>query len=214
MARRGTIYFEIFGALAIVLSFIAFLLSFLQVKLLGLSQDAYQLISTVMIGVAGGISSLWLQRRSKLRSKKVFMIYSHRDAPKVIEVADFLKSKGYFPFMGSQDIMPGEVISEVVSEKMRDSRIAIAFISTNFQDSPYNNTELDIAIKSLKSSRISISSVIPVKLDDSPVPDALKGVQYADLRSEDGLALLVKGLDSITNADVVMEAFVGSSRSK
>ena len=79
-----------------------------------------------------------------------------------------------------------------------ESAVALYLVSENLKDSnKFVGEELKAAMSVMRSRDESFSPVIPVRLDDSVVPQELGDVHWVDLRDKDGLEKLEKGLKRV-----------------
>jgi len=138
------------------------------------------------------ISARWQERVR--RKRKVFLIYSGKDVEKARELAALLRKVGLEPWLDDEQVAAGQVWKTAIRRGLDESTLAIALISGNFQSNTFANFELEEAIKVLHSPSDEFAPVIPVRLDDAPLPSLLADVRSIDMRSPSATGDLLKGL--------------------
>jgi len=140
-----------------------------------------------------GFFSVYLtrMRERRLRQKRVFLIYSRKDKESVSKLVKLLKERGYNPWFDVEEISPGQKWAPSVLKGLTDSAVALLVVSKNLDLSTgFVAQELKTAMASMRSRDEAFSPVIPVRLDDSPVPDEVKEVHWVDLDGDKGLEQL------------------------
>lgn len=160
-------------------------------------------IVALMASVYAAISSIYLsrtlQRKNKLR--RVFIIHAMEDSGEAQKLASGLKALGYIPWVDVEDITPGQRIEEAIKNGLSESSAAILIVSSNLDcDSRWVTQQLKAALSTMSSKDKFSSPVIPVRLDDSSLPNVLSGIHAVDLRDEKSLESLDKGLRRIIGA--------------
>lgn len=137
-------------------------------------------------------------REKRLRQRRVFIIYSSKDRVAASEIVQYLRSGGYNPWFDVDEIAPGQKWTQSIMKGINESAVALYLVSDNLNDSKkFVSEELKAAMSVMRSRDESFSPVIPVRLDDSPVPEELLDVQWVDLREKNGLEQLEKGLKRV-----------------
>ncbi len=78
---------------------------------------------------------------------------------------------------------------------LAQSAAAILLVSKNLEGpSKWLSMELELALSLMRSKSEMYSPVIPVRLDDSPVPPQLEGVNWIQLDNKEDFARLERGL--------------------
>lgn len=161
-----------------------------------LSSKSAAAISIIAAVFAGFYSVYFLRVKEQMRSlKRIFIIYSHKDAAVAIDLAKWLRENGYNPWLDTEEIAPGQRITQEISRGMMESSVAIFLSSQNVEvGSEYLKMEIELALDRLQTKDESYGPIIPIKLDDHPLPEALNGISWIDFRSSDAFERLDKGL--------------------
>ena len=158
-------------------------------------------ISSVVAVTSAALSAFFgiyvhRQRQRFLTKKRVFIIYNHRDLDVATTLVAQLKAAGYSTWFDQEDIRPGERIEEALMSGLAQSVVAIVLISKNIESSSkWLSTEINLALSVLRSKSALFSPVIPLRLDDAPIPHQLQGVNWIRMNDADDFERLKKGLD-------------------
>ena len=71
-------------------------------------------------------------------------------------------------------------------------------ISERLSKKGFVQEEIKVALDTLQERKKDISPVIPVRLDDSEVPERLSHILWVNLFDEGGMERLVEGLRNLT----------------
>ena len=144
--------------------------------------------------------SLYLSRRLERRRMKqrIFIIYSHKDKEKAGKITEQLKELGYNPWFDQQEILPGQKWTKAINQAIEDSAVALFLSSKNTEEEGgYIKNEMKAAMEVLRAKGEGYSPVIPVYLEESSLPEELKGIHAVKYFEESGLETLNKGLKYI-----------------
>jgi TIR domain-containing protein len=111
----------------------------------------------------------------------LFVSYSRHDAPTVNQVASQLEQLGLRVWLDEVEIVAGDNIVERIQEGIASSRYFVAFLSNHYNRSLFAKEELAVAVMHLLSE--GKRAVIPVRLDDDPLPTILLARKYCDFRT-------------------------------
>jgi TIR domain/KAP family P-loop domain len=132
----------------------------------------------------------------KASSLKLFISYARPDLPIVKELYDHLHREGFSEIFWDQDLNPGSHWSQVLTKTLKDADVVLVCISRQSIASPSVANEINLSRMSTKDQLL-----IPIRLDDSPVPVSLQSIQWLDLLSSMSLSekearynILVKAL--------------------
>jgi len=167
----------------------------------GLVNNQAFLVTTfgaVAAAVAAGMT-IWVSRRqTRLRERRrVFIVYAAKDVETATRLYQKMKGAGFVPWMDKMDIAPGEIWQRAVYQALEQSSAAIVLVSANLKTSDFAQKELMHAMRSLQEQRKDVGPIIPVRIDDSPIPDQLAHIQHADFRTEEGWQRLRLGLERV-----------------
>lgn len=163
--------------------------------------------TTMLLGIGASIYaaviSIYFSRlkQRRLRQRRVFIMYSHRDQPFAKELVAKLKASGYNPWFDVDEIAPGQRIPETVTNGLAQSAVALLLVSKNLDlEKATIGKELKVALATMKSKDESFSPVIPVRLDDTDVPQSLSNVSWIDFRDPEAFERLDRGLKRVLGA--------------
>lgn len=157
------------------------------------------------IGASGyaAIISIYFSRikQRRLRHRRIFIIYNHKDMNSAHELVKKLRDAGYNPWWDQEEIVPGQRIVDSVSNGLLSSAVALLLVSKNLDyEKGILAVELKTALATMRSKDESFSPVIPIRLDDSEVPSMLAGVQWLDFKEEGDFERLDKSLKLVLGA--------------
>lgn len=153
-----------------------------------------------MLAAMAATMSILISRRLSIEREKrtVFLIYAREDLETARKMAYDLKEQGFNPWLDVEEITPGQVWKKAVINALEKSTAAIVLVSKNLGKKGFVQEELKIALETLQEREKDVSPVIPVRLDDTEVPEQLSHIQWVNLFEENGLEYLSKGLSRIT----------------
>jgi hypothetical protein len=127
----------------------------------------------------------------------VFLSYAREDRARVEQVYDSLRAEGFEPWMDSRDIMAGQEWSSVIGQTIRSADYMLIFISRHSTSKRgYVQRELRAALSLISELPEGAIFLIPVRLDDSQPPEALRVFQFVDLFEAGGWERLLRSLRS------------------
>lgn len=145
--------------------------------------------------------SIFLTRkigRQREQRKRVFFIYSRKDAGAVKELAKQLRDRGFNPWLETEEILPGQDWNRAVMNALEESAVALFVASKNTEsEDGYYVKEIKAALNVLKSRSEGDSAIIPIRLEEATLPHELTGIQWVDLFSEQGFQQLSRGLERV-----------------
>lgn len=107
---------------------------------------------------------------------EIFASYSHRDTRFVKPLLKFLQPTGVPVFRDEDAIIPGKKWAVVIASAIKDCRLLYLFWCNHSAASAEVRKEYEQALALNKD-------VVPVLLDDTPLPGILAEYQWVDLRS-------------------------------
>lgn len=110
----------------------------------------------------------------------MFICHASEDKPIVRRFAEFIQYHGVAVWLDEREIKVGESIIEKVSEGIESATHLIIFLSANSVTKPWVTKELSSALMRQLGQR-SIS-ILPLRIDESPLPILLSDIKYADCR--------------------------------
>jgi hypothetical protein len=118
---------------------------------------------------------------------ELFLSYHRPDSRELVrQVEDSLRTRGV-PVWSDVELMPGQDWRKAITAAIRSAGGFVVFLSPGYSDSPYSLMELGAALG-------SDAPVIPVQLEDAPLPADLWQIQTINGRgmSPDQIAEAIK----------------------
>lgn len=112
---------------------------------------------------------------------QVFICHASEDKPFVRKLSEILRSEGAAIWLDELEIRVGDSIIQKVNEGLQGASHLVVVLSQNSVAKPWVSKELSYSLmRQLHDRSITI---LPVRLDDSPLPPLLSDIKYADCRS-------------------------------
>lgn len=126
---------------------------------------------------------------------KVFLCHANEDKDLVTKVYHRLKKDGFKPWLDKEDLLLGQSWDKVIPKVIDESDFIIIFLSTHsVSKRGYVQKEFKLALDVLDQMPEDQVFIIPVKLDDCPIPEKFKFLQWANLYEKDGYDKILKSL--------------------
>jgi hypothetical protein len=123
---------------------------------------------------------------------QVFLSYAREDKAEVEDLYQKLSDAGFKPWMAEKDILPGERWKSSIQRAIRSSDLFLVCLSTNSATKRgFLQKEIRDALEIWQEKLESDIYLIPVRLEDCEVPEALRDFQWVDLFKENGWKRLV-----------------------
>lgn len=121
------------------------------------------------------------------RHPKAFLSYSHADREIASRIAQELRATGIDVWFDRWEILPGDsLIGKIFEEGVAKADAFIVLLSQTSVQSRWVREELDIALV----RRIEgVTRIIPVRVDDSEIPQPLRAVKWIDMSRDFEAAL-------------------------
>lgn len=154
------------------------------------------------IAAAGALISIVVSRRlAKERElRRVFLIYAREDLDAARQLAGELREHGFTPWLDVDEIAPGQVWKKAVIRALEESAVALVLVSKHLTKKGFVQEELKVALDTLQEQDRDISPVVPVRLDETEVPESLSHVQWVNLFDDTGMERLLSGLSRIAKS--------------
>lgn len=157
-------------------------------------------VAAVVAGLVASMTIVTSRRLEKEREQgRVFIIYAKEDLDVARQLAAELKERGLKPWLDVDEITPGEVWTRAVTRALERSTVAIVLVSKHLPKTGFVHEELSLALGALPAPNKDMSPVIPVRLDDSEVPEGLSHVAWVDLYESGGKERLLSGLAKLAS---------------
>lgn len=112
----------------------------------------------------------------------VFISYSAKDRITAASIADELRRRGVSVWFDQQEILAGDSLVGRISEGIDSSDYLLVLLSRSSLDSAWVQREVGIAFDRFGTEAGNV--IIPVKIDDSPIPPLFKSQRYADFAAD------------------------------
>lgn len=125
----------------------------------------------------------------------IFMCHANEDKAEVREIKRQLEMEGLNPWLDEDDILPGEEWGFAIQKALSISKVTLVFLSSNsINKRGYVQKEIKIALELLDYVPEDQIYLIPVLLEDCPIPTRLKKIQAVKLYESNGFSKLLKSL--------------------
>jgi hypothetical protein len=126
---------------------------------------------------------------------RVFLCHGSEDKPTVREIYSRLRGDGIDPWLDEIDILPGQDWDEEIRRAVRQSDVILVCISSSSASkSGYVQKEIRFALDLADEKPNRTIFIIPVKLEECDIPQALIRWQAVSYFKEDGYAKIVRAL--------------------
>jgi|ERR1043165_5508283 hypothetical protein len=117
---------------------------------------------------------------------KIFLSYAREDKERVEALYKQLLDAGYKPWMDSQDILVGENWLKSIDKAIPESHFFLVCLShVSIDKRGEFQNEIKIALAAKKRLKENDIYLLPVRLDDAPVPEELREYQWVDMFEDD-----------------------------
>ncbi len=123
---------------------------------------------------------------------KVFISHTAVDKPFVRRLAARLEKSHFNVWLDERDLIAGDPLPESIGKALQSARVILVVVSKASVASKWLRYELNIATEGMIKGECR---VIPIVIDENPLPPEVRGLLYADCRK--GLA---SGMRSILTA--------------
>ena len=116
-----------------------------------------------------------------------FLCYAKENSTPVREFRERMKAEAWIdPWFDEEDILPGQMWEERVTEAVHNSHAVIVFLSSiAVRSEGFFHKELKLALDAAAEKPDGTIFIIPIRLDDCDVPDRLMPYQYVDYFGDD-----------------------------
>lgn len=155
------------------------------------------MIAATAAAAAGAFAKIISERKKPRKDRgRIFLIYAKEDKERVEKLYDELKESGFKPWLDTKELLPGQDWRQSIKKAIEESDLALACISKNSVNKRgFVQSELKMALDFLEERSEGFSPVIPVRLEETEVPDRLKNLQWIDLFRNDNVNKLKYALE-------------------
>jgi DNA-binding NarL/FixJ family response regulator len=124
---------------------------------------------------------------------QIFLCHASEDKAAVTAIYDRLKALGYKPWLDKKDLLPGQLWEEEIPKAIRASDFILIFLSKNsIPKRGYVQTEFKLTLDAWMRVPQGMIHTIPVRLDDSEIPEQFRQFHWCNLFEADGFATLLR----------------------
>jgi hypothetical protein len=127
---------------------------------------------------------------------KIFISYAREDQIRVQELYGSLTDAGYQPWLDREHLLPGQQWEPIIKRALKGSHFVLVCLSaTSINKRGFLQKEIKQALEQAQEKLEDDVWLIPARLDDCDVPDAIKHLQWVDLFEHDGLRQLLAAME-------------------
>jgi DNA-binding NarL/FixJ family response regulator len=131
----------------------------------------------------------------KRKPAQIFLCHASEDKAAVVAIYDQLKTMGYKPWLDKKDLLPGQRWRVEIPKAIRASDFVVIFLSkTSVAKRGYVQKEFKLALEVLDEMPEDAIYLIPVRLDDCPIPRLFAELQWCNLYEDGGFSTLLRSL--------------------
>jgi uncharacterized protein (UPF0147 family) len=126
---------------------------------------------------------------------RIFLSYAREDKEQVESLYQRLSDAGLTPWMDTKDILPGEKWPSAIERAIQGADFFIACLSTrSFDKRGFIQKEIRRALDAWQEKLGEDIYLIPARLENCPVPEALQEFQWVNLFEEDSWEKLLRAI--------------------
>jgi len=123
---------------------------------------------------------------------KIFLCHAKEDSKDVKELYENLQKDGFHPWMDEIDILPGQDWNLEIQRAIKNSEFIVVCLSNfSVSKSGYVNKEIKWALDRQDEMQRGSIFLIPIRLEECPLPDHFSEVQCLDIFKDRGFERLV-----------------------
>ncbi len=172
--------------------------------LLQTESNSWLVFSAIAVGssLLAAYVTLVASQKQSLEARKtktrVFLSYAREDEEQVDKLYKKLQSEGFEPWMDVKNLTPGENWVRSTEQAIEDSNFLLAVISRNSIDKRgFVQTEIKFALDLASEESGQNARIIPVRLDNSSIPEPLSKFYAVNLFDANGFDKLVRAFQTI-----------------
>jgi hypothetical protein len=183
---------------SVLIAIFASVATILDLKGLPSQLDA-MLAAAFGAAISAMMSVVWSRELARRRqARHVFIVYARDDLEVARKLSRRMKDVGLSPWLDVDELVPGQVWKKAVLKALEESSVAVVLVSKNHEKGGFVREEMNAAMKLLQSNEANVVPIVPVRIDDSAVPEQLAQIQWVDLREEGSEEKLLRGLARAT----------------
>ena len=128
----------------------------------------------------------------------IFLCHANEDKPAVRKLYNWLRANGFNPWFDEESLLPGQEWKYEISKAVRESDIFLVCLSQqSVRKTGYLNKEIVTALDIAEEQPEGTIFIIPVRLEECPVPDRLNRWHWVNLYEERGYERLLRALERV-----------------
>lgn len=132
---------------------------------------------------------------SDVRQLGAFLCHASDDKQKARDLYKRLLKDKFSPWLDEKNILPGQDWNHEIEKAVRESDVVLVLVSRNsINKAGYVQKEIRQAIDVAEEQPEGAIFIIPVRLEDCPVPERLRHLQWVNFFENDGYDRLVRAL--------------------
>lgn len=132
---------------------------------------------------------------SDARQLRAFLCHASDDKPKARDLYKRLLKDKFSPWLDEENILPGQDWNHEIKKAVRASDVVLVLVSSSsINKAGYVQKEIRQAIDVAEEQPEGAIFIIPVRLEDCPVPERLRHLQWVNFFEDDGYDRLVSAL--------------------
>jgi hypothetical protein len=133
---------------------------------------------------------------------QIFISYSSADRGIARRVAEVFRARGYRVWIDEGELAPGDRLASSLATALGKADAYVAILTQNSAKSNWVKSELNRAVKQMVEKG---TAVIPLRFDDSPIPEVVDDLMWGDARTEEGLVRALNRAASRWGVAIPME---------
>lgn len=130
-----------------------------------------------------------------IKEINIFISYAKEDFEKAKKVYEILRDKKYKPWIDKVDLLPGQNWEFEIKKAITYCDYFIACISNkSVSKEGFYQSELKKALQVLDNKPDDSIFLIPVRLEECPIPPRFEKIHYCDFFEEDGIEKLLRAI--------------------
>jgi hypothetical protein len=126
---------------------------------------------------------------------RVFLCHSSEDKPIVRELHRRLRDDGVEPWLDEEEILPGQDWQREITNALRTTHAVLVCVSSrSMSKAGYLQREIKEVLSIADEQPPGTIFVIPVRLEDCPVPERFRSLQWVNFFEEAGYVRLRRSL--------------------
>jgi len=132
------------------------------------------------------------------RQMRVFLCHGSEDKQAAREIYDELRRADLIPWLDAVDILPGQEWDAAIQDAVRTCHIILVLLSNrSVSKAGYVQKEIRFALDRADEQPEGATYIIPVKLEECPVPRSLNKWHWVNLFEAGGQARLLSHLERL-----------------